>query len=406
MKPWKNALLSLTVTAGLLASAVPAFAAQPVPSYEQTSVKVNGKTLDYAYGEALVQKGTTMVPVRLTTQALGVKLKDNKNGTVRIVVNGKTVTVKDKGTLIGGVPFVSLRSLAEAAGYDIRWDRKTNTVLLVSQATGEAARGFLWEVKKDKTTVYLVGSMHIADKSFYPLRSEFEKAFAEADYLGVEIDVSKAAGEEQQKMVLDLGTYQDGSTLKDHISADTYKQLGKLLKDNGLQPNAFDKFKPWVVETTVSSLKSSEAGYDAAAGIDLYFIQQAVERKMPVLELESYKSQLNMFNGLSDKLQEKNLKTAIENFDTIADSTDEMATMWKSGDEKQLLAMTTGIAEDPEYYKALLADRNIGMAEKIDGYLNSGKAEEYFIVVGAAHFLGPDGVIKLLEDKGYTVTRK
>ncbi|QDH21834.1 TraB/GumN family protein [Saccharibacillus brassicae] len=406
MKPWKNMLLSLTVSVGLMASAVPAFAAAPPEGFAQTSVNLNGKKIDYAAGEALVQKGTTLVPVDLTTQALGIKLKDNKNGTVRVTVNGKVVTLEAKSKLIDGIPFVSLRALAEVAGYDVRWDRKTNTVLLVSQATGQAARGFLWEVQNGPTTVYLVGSMHIADDSFYPLRKEFEQAFAEADYLGVEIDLSQAAGEDQQKMILDMGTYKDGTTLKDHISAATYKELGKLLKANGLQANALDKFKPWVVETTLGSLKSSEAGYEAGAGVDLYFIQQAVKKKIPVIELESYESQLGMFNGLSDKVQEKNLKSVIDNFDSIEDSTNEMAEMWKSGNEKALLELTNRVAQDPEYYKALLTDRNVGMADKIEGYLKSGKAEEYFIVVGAAHYLGKDGVLKLLEDKGYKITRK
>lgn len=408
MKSWKKMLLSLTAAAGLVAYSVPTYAAQPAakaPS-AQTQITVNGKAVDYAYGEVLARKGTMLVPVRLTAQALGAKLQDVKDGTVRIVLGGKTLTLKDKATLIGGVSFVPVRSIAEATGYDVRWDGATRTVMLVSAKTGEAARGFLWEVKNGPTTVYLVGSMHIADNTFYPLRDEFEKAFAEADYLGVEINISQEATKAQQQKVMQLGTYQDGTTLKDHISADTYKQLGKLLEANGIKANAFDSLKPWVVETTLGTLKSSDAGYEASEGVDLHFIQQAIDRKLPILELESYDSQLSMFNGLSDELQERNLRAAIENFDTLADSTDDLAKMWKSGDEKALLDMTQGLAEDPEYYKALLVDRNVGMASKIDGYLKSGKAEQYFIVVGAAHYLGQDGVLKLLEDKGYQVVRK
>ena len=141
--------------------------------------------------------------------------------------------------------------------------------------------------------------MHIADKSFYPLRPEFEEAFAEADYLGVEIDLSKAADEEQQKLVLSFGSYQDGTTLKDHISSETYSKLGDILKEKGLEPNALDAFKPWVVETTLATLKSTDAGLEASSGVDLYFIQKAIERKIPVIELESYQSQLGMFDNFS-----------------------------------------------------------------------------------------------------------
>lgn len=80
--------------------------------------------------------------------------------------------------------------------------------------------------------------------------------------------------------------------------------------------------------------------------------------------------------------------------------------MWKKGDEQTLLKITNSLYSDPEYGKVMLTDRNIGMAEKIEGYLNSNKEEEYFIVVGALHYLGEYGIIELLEDKGFTVVRK
>ncbi|MGV2687029.1 polysaccharide biosynthesis protein GumN, partial [Clostridium perfringens] len=126
------------------------------------------------------------------------------------------------------------------------------------------------------------------------------------------IDISKAADEAQQKLIMDLGMYQDGTTLKDHVSRETYAKLGGILKQSGMQPNALDAFKPWVAETTISSLKSVKAGYEASAGIDLYFIQKAIERKVPILELESYESQLGMFDGFSKELQEKNLNIALD----------------------------------------------------------------------------------------------
>ncbi|WP_433922469.1 TraB/GumN family protein [Paenibacillus taichungensis] len=407
MKNWKRMLLSLTISVGLLASAVPAMA-----SPQETSVKVNDETVEYTTGAPINNKGTTLVPLRSTLDAMDVKLTTATDDTITAVVNGKTITLKSKLTRINGVTYAPIRIVGDATGYEVRWDAATRTVLLVSKGGGETetvqtgGRGYMWEVESNGNTVYLVGSMHIADESFYPLRKEFEEAFAEADYLGVEIDISKAAEEAQQKIVLDLGSYQDGTTLKDHISSETYTQLGNILKQSGLDPNALDTFKPWVVESTLASLKSMKAGYEASAGVDLYFIQKAIERKLPVIELESYESQLGMFNDFSKELQEKTLKATLDNFDVLDDSVNQMAEMWKTGNDEQLLELTNSFSDDEEYNKAMLIDRNVGMADKIDGYLKNGKGEEYFIVVGAAHYLGDHGVVKLLKDKGYTVIRK
>ncbi|WP_160035158.1 TraB/GumN family protein [Paenibacillus sp. An7] len=401
MNHWKKSLLSLIISAGMLASAAPALAAP-----QQPVLKINDQKVKYATSTPIVDQGTMMVPLRTTFEAMNVKLSHVQNGTIQAVVDGKQITLKSKTKLINGVTYVPIRTVGEATGYEVHWDKKSRMVLLVSKTTGEAARGFMWEVKNNGNTVYLVGSMHIADDSFYPLRSEYEEAFAEADYLGVEVDISKAVDEEQQKLITNMGMYQDGTTLKDHVSKETYAKLEEILKQNGMEKNALDAYKPWVVETTISTLKTMTAGYEAAAGIDLYFIQKAMERKIPVLELESYESQLGMFDDFSKELQERNLKTALDDFDTLDDSVDQMADMWKSGNDEMLLEFTNSMAVEPEFYKAMLIDRNIGMADKIDGYLKSNKKEEYFIVVGAGHYLGEYGVIKLLQDKGYTVVRK
>lgn len=405
MKNWKRMLLSLTISVGLLASAAPAMAAP-----QETSVKVNDQAVKYTVGAPMNNKGTTLVPLRSTLDAMDVKLTTATDDTITAVVDGKTITLKSKLTRINGVTYAPIRIVGDATGYEVNWDAKTRTVLLVSKEAETAAqtggRGFMWEVESNGNTVYLVGSMHIADDSFYPLREEFEEAFAEADYLGVEIDISKAADEAQQKLILDLGSYQDGTTLKDHVSSETYTKLGDILKKNGLEPNALDAFKPWVAESTLASLKSATAGYEASAGVDLYFIQKAIESKLPIIELESYESQLGMFNGFSKELQEETLKATLDNFDVLDDSVNQMAEMWKTGNDKQLLDLTNNFSDNEEYNKAMLIDRNIGMADKIDGYLKSDKKEEYFIVVGAAHYLGEHGIVKLLEDKGYTVERK
>ncbi|EGG37479.1 TraB/GumN family protein [Paenibacillus sp. HGF5] len=404
MKNWKRMLLSLTISAGLLATSVPAMAAP-----QQPAVKVNNQVVEYSLGTPVIEKGTTLVPLRSTLQALDVKLTGAADDTITAVVDGKTITLKGKLKRINGVTYAPIRVVGDAAGYEVKWNAATRTVLLVSKATETAqtgGRGFIWEVESNGNTVYLVGSMHIADDSFYPLRPEFEEAFAEADYLGVEVDVSKAADEAQQQLIMDMGMYKDGTTLKDHVSSETYAKLGKILTESGMKPNALDVFKPWVVETTISSLKAVKAGYEAAAGIDLYFVQKAIERKIPVIELESYELQLGMFNGFSKELQEKNLNIALDNFDVLDDGVEQLAEMWKTGNDEALLEFTNSMAADEEYNKAMLIDRNIGMAEKIDGYLKNGKKEEYFIVVGAAHYLGEHGIVKLLEDKGYTVVRK
>ena len=56
-----------------------------------------------------------------------------------------------------------------------------------------------------------------------------------------------------------------------------------------------------------------------------------------------------------------------------------------------------------DYDKAMLDDRNLGMAEKAKEYLASG--ETVFFAVGTAHMLAEPGIVNLLREAGYTVER-
>ncbi|TLS51241.1 polysaccharide biosynthesis protein GumN [Paenibacillus antri] len=390
LKLWKTKWSLAALTAAMaLTSAAPASAATaPGP----LAIVVDGQPLAYSSSQPLIEDGTTWAPLDATLEALDIGLEDVGGAA------GATRTV-------GGESYLPLRLAGEAGGYVVEWDEATRTVTLISKRQS-GALGFLWRVDHDGDSVYLVGSMHIADESFYPLPSAYEEAFQDAEYLGVEVDVSQGATPEVQQLVMSLGMYQDGTTLQDRIPEELYGSIGEILAENGLEANAMDAFKPWMAEMTLASLKSMQAGFQGEVGIDMYFLQKAIERQLPILELESYESQLQMFDGFSEELQRTNLKNTVESFELVDESVSQMAEMWKNGDEAALLELTEAMATDEEYRKAMLTDRNIGMADKIAEYLENPEEADYLVVLGAAHFLGEDGIVKLLEDKGYVVTRQ
>ena len=56
------------------------------------------------------------------------------------------------------------------------------SLFVFTYAHAENDKAFFWQVTSGQdtsnmTTVYLMGSIHFADKSFYPLRPEIEQAF-------------------------------------------------------------------------------------------------------------------------------------------------------------------------------------------------------------------------------------
>lgn len=409
-------LSSLFLTLALLFSFVSAVQAEAKP----ISVWVEDEQVQLGALQPIMEKGTTLVPAKLLLQKLDFQVTwDQKNKVItgkkeglvllfQIDNHGAMVNETEQGLLaapklVKGTAYIPLRSVSEAAGYEVTWNKEQKSISLQAK---EPSRGFLWKVEKAGSTVYLLGSIHIANEAMYPLRPEIQDAYDASDYLVVEADISKMNNEDVQKLVMDLSVYKDNTTLKDHISDEAYKKLGEILKENGAAENALDTYKAWSVSSTIDFLATSQAGYDAGIGIDAHFLEQSNANKKPILELESIEYQLRLFDGFSDKLQEEMVNASIENYYAEDSGIDALTDMWVTGDEKQLLQLTEATSANEEFNQALLTDRNAPMVEKITGYLNDAANKTYFVVVGAAHMLGENGIVPLLEEKGYTVTRQ
>ena len=391
-------------------------------------VWIDGTEVKLGNSNPIVEKGTTLVPMRPLLEKLHVNMNWDKKtqtvtgaknglalsltiGSTTATVNGEKKKLEVAPKTINNVTYVPVRFIGETIGYKVEWSAAQRTITFVANNKATGSTGFLWKVENNGNTVYLLGSIHVANDKMYPLRPEIEAAFEASQYLGVEVDLTKVDQTEMQKFLTEKGSYTDGSKLKDHVSTDTYNKVVALLKANGLAGNAFDSYKPWVVTQGISSLQMQTTDYTPDTGIDLYFTQKAGKLNKPIIELENMQLQLNMFNQFSDGLQEKLLLDTLDSLKqtdnaAVTASLDALSQMWMQGDEQSLVAMTQGVAKEPEYYKGLVSDRNANMVKHVKEYLNSDKKATYLVVVGALHMLGDDGIVTQLQKDGFNVVKQ
>jgi uncharacterized protein YbaP (TraB family) len=274
--------------------------------------------------------------------------------------------------------------------------------------TKVGSHGFLWKTSHGNTTVYMVGSIHVANEDFYPLDPDIESAFAESDTLVVEADVVNINQAKIMKLLEARGKYNDGTTLKDHLSQDLYNKLEETLKTFKLKASIFETYEPWYVAMMIDSLHTLKMGYNPELGIDYHFLEKATEKKMEIIQLEGAAYQLHLFDQFAPEIQVKVLESSLESVDH-PEELNELVQFWKEGDLKGLERLTYSNEDQSKEYKiytdVLLNKRNVRMVDKIEKLLKSGENKEYFVIVGAAHFIGEQGIVKLLQDKGYIVER-
>lgn len=275
--------------------------------------------------------------------------------------------------------------------------------VLPVQAQG---KHFLWKVEAPGGAVaYLLGSLHVLTADSYPLPAAIEKAFAESKTLVEEVDLDEISDPMAMMGALAKAMLTDGQTLDKIIAPSTYADVKKRAEDVGLPMLALDRMKPWLVAVTLMAPTLQAAGFKPEFGVDRHFFDRATARGMKRQALETVAYQLDRFDAMPVPVQEALLKTTIADLDTQVNDVKQMVRAWSAGDAAAVEKLTlTSFKDSPELYKRLLVERNENWVPHVEKCL-AGNAG-CFIVVGAAHLVGRDGLPALLAKKGMKVTQQ
>ncbi|MBW2735235.1 MAG: TraB/GumN family protein [Deltaproteobacteria bacterium] len=275
--------------------------------------------------------------------------------------------------------------------------------LLASQPV--QAESFLWEISHQGRMSYLLGSIHMGNKAFYPLPKAMEQAFAASKVLALEANPSKIGA--ALSSVMSRGMYSPPDSLQQHISAKTYTRVKNEAQKVGLPMMAIDRMRPWLLALTLTAMALQKSGYDPQLGIEMHFLKKKGARS--IAELEGAEFQINLFAGFSSKEQESFLLYTLSEMTLVATQMKQMVALWKRGDVRGLGAlMEASRTRRPEFravYDRLVIKRNISMAKTIDDMLKKTKVP-HLIVVGAGHLVGKTSIVKQLERKGYTLRQR
>ena len=259
----------------------------------------------------------------------------------------------------------------------------------------------LWKATSPTTTAYLLGSIHVGDDKLYPLPARAEAAFAAARILIVEVNAKEMDQAKTMGLLAKYGMYSADDGLSKHINKETADSLEAYCSAHSLPRQALETLKPWVVAITVVAMSMKQAGEDPNLGIDMHFLN-AVKPPQHIAELETADFQLSLLASATDQEQQELLASTLRRSDKAKEDLQKMQTAYLAGDSDTLLKLIHDQDAGPaSLIKKMVDDRNISMTASLEKYLKG--SEPCFVVVGAAHLLGENGIVKLLQSKGYRV---
>lgn len=266
-----------------------------------------------------------------------------------------------------------------------------------------------WRMQSAKGDIILLGSVHIGEASFYPLPVEIEKAFDQSFALAVELDVAKLDPDRTSEMVHALGFYSaeemaGGKNVFSVLPGKSALALREFCASpNSICPSVehMKPMRPWLLSLHFANEMLSGAGFDTALGVDRYFLARAQGK--PIIELESFASQIQLFASMSDVEQTAFLSQTLFEYEHAHTFVAALMEAWRRGDDSALteLIITPMLADHTAagLYEVLLLQRNRQMAAKVEALSRPGQT--LFVVVGAGHLLGGDGLVALLMARGY-----
>jgi uncharacterized protein YbaP (TraB family) len=265
----------------------------------------------------------------------------------------------------------------------------------------QKTRSMMWQIKSGKNTAYVLGSVHVGIKEFYPLPKELEDAFRISDKLLLEVDPTKVDPQDNLLFLAAYGMYGGDDTLWKHVDDNTAARLRTFLAVYNVPSEPFGKLKPFMAAFEIDAISSSKSSVQAQSdlGIDWHFFNEAKGKKK-IVGLETTEFHWQIFADQSDDVQVQFLNATLDRLETKHNYLGDVLGLWMKGDEKQIDRVLSEIDREPiKLQRQLREGRNPKMVEALEKCLTSG--ERCFMVVGTAHVVGKEGIVSTLKRKGY-----
>lgn len=259
--------------------------------------------------------------------------------------------------------------------------------------------GLLWKVTgKGAAPGYLFGTIHSGDPRVTRLPAPVRKAFDASDVFLMEV-VPDASLSEQMRRAMVFGRNLD---LKQVVDGDLYDKVVAALAKYNIPEQMADRLKPWAAATTLSIPETARG-----VTLDQQLYDEAQRQGKSIFGIETAAEQIAVLNGMTLDDQLELLKGAVGTFDQRFKIYTALINDYVARDIDAIFALDHKYsggdeALSREVEQRLFVERNRRIAKRIVPRFKAGKV---FVAIGAGHLAGAQGVLSLLQRRGYTITR-
>ncbi len=280
-----------------------------------------------------------------------------------------------------------------------------NAALTDAATTSGPGAPAMWKLSDEDTDIYLFGTVHLLRPDLIWRTAEINEAISAADRIVFEVDMkSEAAVRAVMTDYIARGTFDDGRTLKSVLGEEDEAVVTAAFDSLGVPIDAMNTFEPWMASVNLGVMKLVNDGYDPNSGVESVIEAEASAAGKSFGYLETISQQTDAFDLLPEEEQIDMLYETAILLDESPQMLDVLVEEWANGDVAgigTLVANPDGVGFTEAAYQSLLVDRNEKWVPQIEAMLD--EPGSVFIAVGAGHLAGPDSVVIMLRNKGYSI---
>lgn len=265
-------------------------------------------------------------------------------------------------------------------------------------------RHLLWKASKEKQPdIWLFGSIHVADSSFYPFAPVVDSALDASSLVAAELDIhADSTLALTERLVREKGTLPENVRLRDVLPDSLNRQIDSLARSWEFSANLLESFRPWLVVFSLSAMAFERMGLSGEFGIDREILLRAEDQGKEIFALETPDSQIGIFADTGDSLGVEYLENTLREIQMADSMLAGVMNAWKCGDAQGIRKYVDSDASGDALEEEIGTKRNIRMAKSADSLSAAG--QKVFLVVGSAHLVGSGAnILNLLEEKGYRI---
>lgn len=277
-------------------------------------------------------------------------------------------------------------------------------VCLSGLSTATLAETSVWKISKGNDIVYLGGTIHMLKPSDFPLPPAFDIAYLGSQTLYFETDVGAMNQPEAQAQILAQSMAPPERQLQRVLSPQTYAMLTDAAANYGMDIALLSRLRAGIAIITLQTLEFMKLGF-STEGVDHYFYAKARQDRKTIGFLESVQEQVNFLIRMGENWEEEFVKLSLRDLNRTEDLMQGMSRAWREGDtEEMAVQFLEEMQKDyPHAYQDLLVNRNQVWLPQIEAMFKQPGVE--FVLVGAAHMVGKDGLLQVLRERGYSITQ-